>query len=83
MQYKLGCAREPLFWGGCQPKTVTFTAPFFFVLMEGLETKVLVGESDASLDLIDHAHVAPDEDERDEALREDVASSLTGAAEAR
>ena len=50
--------------------------------MEGLETKVLVGESDASLDLIDHAHVAPDEDERDEALREDVASSLTGAAEA-
>ena len=30
------------------------------------------GESDASLDLIDHAHAAPDEDERDEARREDV-----------
>jgi hypothetical protein len=41
--------------------------------------EVLVGEA---LDLIGHAHAAPDEDERDEALREDVASSLTGAAEA-
>ena len=35
---------------------------------------MVVGEADASLDLIDHAHATPDEDEGNEARCEDVVS---------